>query len=211
MAKAVERIERTYTPEQVDQALMTMIAIGNSVKASEVIEETFGFEVPAETLRMWRRTRHERYFELVREHGSELERKAVDTKRALLPLLAEGISLGVEKTIDELEAGKAKDPSASARNLAVISGIETRDLLTLTGRPNEIRQTLSLDDLYRELRETLSIDGEAEEIQDAEVVGNPSPEQECKPSEARAVVGAIKREPPSQRAGTAAGKHGNKS
>lgn len=176
-----------YSPEEVDKGLMAMIALGTSTRAHEALKEQFGLEIPADTLRSWRRTRHDRYFELLRLHGQELEQKAIDTKRALLPLVAEGIALGVEKTIEELEAGEAKDPSAYARNLAVVSGIETRDLLTLTGRPTEIRRTLGLEDLYRKLRETLG-----EEIPDAEVV-------EDQEAEGPAVL-AIQRATPIQRA-----------
>jgi hypothetical protein len=197
-AKQVVRTERTYTPEQVDQALMTLLAIGNSVKAAEVIEDQFGFEIPAKTLRDWRRTRHDRYFELARKHGEELETKAIDTKRALLPLLADGIALGVEKTIEELEAGDAKDPSASARNLAVISGIETRDLLTLTGRPNSISVSLTPEQMYQQLAELF--EGTAEEIEDAEVVEETERSEaatEQPPKEARGP--AIRRATPSQR------------
>jgi hypothetical protein len=165
-------IERSYTPEQVERGLMALVVLGSSTRAHEALKEEFGLVIPAVTLRSWRKVHHDRYFEILRKHGPELEQKAVDTKRALLPLVAEGIALGVEKTIEELEAGEAKDPSASARNLAVISGIETRDLLTLTGRPTEIRRTLGLDDLYRKLRETLG----DEEIPDAEVVEEDSAE-----------------------------------
>ena len=179
-----EAVQRRYSPEEVDQALMTLIAVGTSTEAAKVIKQEFGFDVPADTLRYWRSSRRERYIELVRQHGAELEQRAVDTKRALLPLLAEGIALGVEKTIQELEDGEAKDPSASARNLAVISGIETRDLLTLTGRPSAITATASPEDLYRQLSSILK--GEDEEIPDAEVVTDEVPEGAVVPAPHRA-------------------------
>lgn len=188
---AATGIQRSYSPEEVDKGLMALVTFGSSVRASNALEEQFDLVIPPQTLRRWRGLHHDRYFEFLKHHGTELEQKAVDTKRALLPLLAEGISLGVEKTIEELEAGEAKDPSASARNLAVISGIETRDLLTLTGRPTEIRRNLGLDELYRKLQDTLAIDGEAEEIPVAEVVTAESAEG--------GVVVAIERDRASQR------------
>lgn len=175
VARAGEIQRHDYTPAEIDQALMALISFGSSTKAAAALDEAFGFDVPPSTLRNWRYLHADRYHELLRQHGTELEQKAVDAKRALLPLLAEGIALGVNKTIDELEAGDAKDPSASARNLAVISGIETRDLMLLTDRPTERRDVVTPEDLYRKLREALSLPGEAEEIPDAEVVTEASP------------------------------------
>lgn len=173
-------VQQVYTPEQVDKALMAFVTFGSAKTAAAAVEEAFGFTVPPSTLRSWKYVHAERYAELVRLHGEELERKAVDAKRALLPLLEHGIAVGVEKTIDELEAGQAKDPSASARNLAVVSGIQTRDLMLLTDRPTERREVTSPEDLYRKLSAILG--GEEEEIPDAEVVTEDSGEAVAVPA-----------------------------
>lgn len=177
------QIEQVYTPEQVDKALMALISFGSSTTAASAVEETFGFSIPPSTLRSWKYVHAERYQELVRLHGEELERKTVDAKRALLPLLEHGIALGVEKTVEELEAGDAKDPSASARNLAVVSGIQTRDLMLLTDRPTERREVTSPEDLYRKLSAILG--GEEEEIPEAEVVSEDSGEAVAVPAISR--------------------------
>lgn len=176
-------VQQVYSPEQVDQALMALISFGSSKIAAAAVEEAFGFTVPPTTLRGWRSIHHDRYQELLRIHGEELEQKAVAAKRALLPLLEHGIALGVEKTIDELDAGDAKDPSASARNLAVVSGIQTRDLMLLTDRPTDRREVTSPEDLYRQLAQVLK--GEDEEIPEAEVVSEDSGEAVAVPATQR--------------------------
>lgn len=161
------KLNTKYTPEQVEVGLTALVYCGGSyTRAGEVTG------IPKDTLRHWRLTSHvEKYFQLAAEHAPEVERRIAQKKRDVLDRIEDGISLGVDKTIQELETGNAKDPSASTRNLAVVAGIHTRDLLTLTGRPSIITESRSADELLNRLQGLLGdVDGTAEHIEDAQLV-----------------------------------------
>lgn len=152
-----------FSPQQVDAGLLALVQAGSAERASVLLEETQGYRIAPSTLNLWRSKMHrDRFFEIAREHAPEQEEQLIHAKRALLARLEEGKALGIEKAIEQLESGEAKDPSAIARNLAVVGGIDTRDYLLLTGRPTEVVEHHNADDLLRKIKEY--VDSTAEEI-----------------------------------------------
>ena len=160
------RKSRRYTHEQVDRGLLAVAACaGNSAEASRRLGDQ-GLEIPARTLRAWRcETYPERYVELANAHGHEIEEILVARTREVSLKAAEAELLAIDKTVEELEAGNARDPSASARNLATVRGIGTDKLALLTGRPTHRVEQRTSDDIMDRLRKYgMVVDGTAEEI-----------------------------------------------
>jgi hypothetical protein len=161
-----------FNREQVDSALLAFAAAGeNASQACRLLGEQ-GIEVKPATLRTWAEKRHrDRYLELCDQHSAVLDRVLVQRTRAIALRASEVERLAIDKTEEELNAGTAKDASASARNMAVVKGIATDKTLTLTGRPAQIVEHRDVSDLIAKLeklgivkRPQAAIDGEAEEL-----------------------------------------------
>jgi hypothetical protein len=159
---------RKWTSEERDQSLLTLAACGgNSERASKVLKEQ-GITIPPRTLRRWRESLHtERYLELSRVRGREIEEVAVVRMRETMLRAQDVQQEGLEQASVQLRKGEARDPSAVARNAAVVGGINSQHLLTYTGRPNVISEHRSAEDILKSLAQRhpgMFIDGTAEEV-----------------------------------------------
>lgn len=159
---------RKFTPEQIDTALLTLAACaGNSVTACAALEER-GIKLNPRTLRLWRERQYtDRYIKLANDHGREIEEVAVQGMRETV-LLAAGVQQkAIRKTEEQLDQDKVREPSAIAKNMSIVMGVNTDKLLTLTGRPNAIHQTRSAEELYEAmLRLGQTVEGTAEEVKE---------------------------------------------
>lgn len=163
---------RLFTPQEIDEALLVIAQAGGNCKlASDMLKANEFRHVPAyETLRSWKNHLHaERYLELKEQYAPELERLAKSQFLETVLLSQQVQHLGLEKAYDQLEAGEAKDPAAVAQKAAVVGGISTDKLLTLSGRPNHIHESPDVNERLKALER--SFPGLlAEEPVDAEVV-----------------------------------------
>jgi hypothetical protein len=74
---------------------------------------------------------------------------------------------GLEAAAEQLKTGDARDPSAVARNAAVVGGIGPQHLLPYTGRPSAIVQHDSAEAILKRLQQKhpgMFIEGTAEEV-----------------------------------------------
>jgi hypothetical protein len=156
------------TAEERDTALLTLAAYGgNAAAASRALKEQ-GIRVPERTLRGWRaRTYTERYIELAHEHARAIEQVAETRMRETLLRASDLTMEALEAASQQIAKGEARDPSAVARNAAVIVGINAEKNLLYQGRPNVITQHDSAEDILRRLQSKhpgMFIEGSAEEI-----------------------------------------------
>lgn len=157
---------RTYSDHEIDQALIALYISGrNSQVASQRLREQ-GLVVNARTLRSWKDKHAERYLALAGEHGPRLEKELRAVSKQVALNAAEGAMEAVEAAREQIRNGEAKDPSTTARNLAVTQGIATDKTLLLEGRPTEIHGT-DLPRLMERMRKALgqpvTVDSTAEE------------------------------------------------
>jgi hypothetical protein len=147
---------RSYTPEQVDTALLTLILAGrNSGVASRRLAEN-GIEVNPRTLRSWRDKVHaDRYAELEHQHAPQIEKQMMSQARAIATAANIATLEAIEAARKQVEAGEARDPSTVARNLAVTMGVATDKSLLLDGRPTEIHSSQDVEQLLADVRRML--------------------------------------------------------
>lgn len=140
------------TAQERDVALLTLAAYGgNTARAARALKEQ-GITITARTLLNWRTTTHaERYVELSQQHAREIEGVAVVRMRETILQAADVQQQALEQASKQLQAGEARDPSAVARNAAVVAGINSQHNLTYTGRPNVITQHDSAEEILRRL------------------------------------------------------------
>ena len=158
---------RRYSPEEIDLGLRTLaLEGGNSQAAHERLKEG-GLDIPSVTLRDWRNTsRVERYQDICVQVAPEIERVVVQ-RSAEIQRRALDVSLkAIDAAEQQITNGEAKDPSATAKNLALTHGIITDKTLILQGRPTNIDLTLDARDLIAEIRKDLgSIPSTAEDLE----------------------------------------------
>lgn len=165
---------RRYTPEQTDIILRTLALNGGNSEAAHEQLKAEGIDIAAVTLRAWRNTTHAgRYQDICLQIAPEIE-KLVVQRSAEIQRRALDVSLkAIDAAEQQLADGKAKDPAATAKNLALTHGIITDKSLTLQGRPSSIVGTTDARELLQEIRRDLgSIPSTAEELEtDALVAG----------------------------------------
>jgi hypothetical protein len=156
-----------YGPEQIDKALLAYAACGaNAAKACRLLKER-GIGVHPKTLTQWAEGRYaDRYMEIHAKHGQQLDRVLAQETRDIALRASQVERLAVDETEKELKAGTVKDASAAARNMAVVKGVATDKLLTLTGRPAQIVEHRSAQDLVKKLEALGVVDSTAEEEPD---------------------------------------------
>lgn len=159
---------RTHTAEERDVALLALAAYGgNSVRAARALKQQ-GIDIAARTLRAWREhTWTERYVELATEHGRAIEKVAEVKMRETILQALDVQQEGLTAAGKQLAKGEARDPSAVARNAAVVAGIGLQHNLVYQGRPNVITQTDSAEEIMRRLQQKhpgMFYEGTAEEI-----------------------------------------------
>ena len=157
--------KQRYTPEQVETAL-TVLALrgGNSREASEHLAAS-DLQIPSSTLRLWRTETHaDRYVEICQERAPEIEKRVIQRSQEVQQRALDVSLKAVNKAEEQLDAGEAKDPAATAKNLALSFAVITDKSLLLQGRPNVMVGNQDARDLLNEIRRDLAIPGTAEEL-----------------------------------------------
>lgn len=120
-----------YSGVDVEAGLLAVIMQGGVFKRAA---ELTG--ISAGTLKDWTRDHAERYHELRREKGPELERMAVDGLIGFVTAAEDAKHLALRKTVEQLESAEGvKDAGAVLRNIATAQGISVTKVMELTGRP----------------------------------------------------------------------------
>lgn len=139
---------RNFTPDQRDAALLAVIMSGGRVK-----QTARELDVNYETLRSMVDRNHERYEELQRKHGPELEARAVANLQAFVARAEEAKFIALDASVAQIEAGESKSPANDLKNIAVAQGISVQKILELSGRPTQIVQHGGLAEAMARLRQ----------------------------------------------------------
>lgn len=154
------KVHSKYSDTQIEEALLAVVMSGGVIKAGA---ELVG--IPYDTVRDWMNLYAARYAELRRQHGPELERRAVDGLLAFVTAAEEVKHLALSETKTELERGDTKDPGATLRNITTAQGISVTKIMELTGRPTANNTGRSAQELLAGLaRLGAIVQGTAEEL-----------------------------------------------
>jgi hypothetical protein len=86
------------------------------------------------------------------ELGPELERLSIARFREFIVAAEDAKRLALAKTVEELESGRARDPSRSMQNIAQAQGLAVQRMLELDGRPQGVDpDTRSVGELLKRL------------------------------------------------------------
>lgn len=154
-------LTKRYSREEIDHALLQLYLVGGNTWR---VADQLG--IPDRTLRDWLVRHADRYEELAQKHGPKLEQQVVRQLEQNVIHAGEATRQAIAKSLEQLEAGEAKDPAATARNLATVQGIAVDKMLTLTGRPAQITEHRDTAQIMRALKQTapnLFIEGTAED------------------------------------------------
>lgn len=128
---------KTYTASEIDAGLLALaLADGKPSRAHEHLPA--GVTIPARTIRRWSETHADRYRELAAQEKPRLAEKMIAGFEKTIMAATDVANLALEKTRQELEAGKTRDPSGAARNAATVAGIATDKLHAITGKPGAV-------------------------------------------------------------------------
>ncbi len=162
----------TYLPEEkvpavkIDQGLMALVLCGGRAK-----EAAQHVGVTERTLNRWKQDNPGRYLEIQRDKGAEIEAMALDSLRAFVVASEHVKVVALEKTLEYLESGKPRDPSAVLRNVATSQGLAISKLLELSGRPTSVTEHRNLDELLARLKHLgATVDGIAVEVPSGDTV-----------------------------------------
>lgn len=139
-----------YSPEQITQALMAMVACGGDARlaAEELIDDEF--QVPVATLRRWKSETHaDRYMRLEEKYGAELEEITIGKLRKNADRAAE-VEAGL---LEEMTAEKVA-PEMRPQALRAVADVKAKSvdkLLALTGRPSDGKTSTDTAALIRSL------------------------------------------------------------
>lgn len=179
---ATHKFRKYRSRAEQDAGMKVMIRNGGSPTAA-------GRElgIPAATCNSWRKEHPDRYLELQRELGPELEAQAVAGFQAFVLRAEAAKSKVLDRFLGDLEADAAdwqsyaeavqagkdpkppaprvKDAAKSLQAISISQGIGVQKVLELTGRPTHIVETRSLSEAMARLRElgAEAIDGTATE------------------------------------------------
>lgn len=120
-----------YSAIEVEAALLAVVMQGGIVtRAAELTG------ISPDTLSRWANLEYnQRYSELRAEKGPELEQLAIQGLLEFVHKAESAKALALEKTVQQLVAGEAKDPGATLRNIATAQGISVTKIMELSGRP----------------------------------------------------------------------------
>lgn len=139
---------RNFTPDQRDAALLAVIMSGG-----RVVQTARELDMNHETLRSMVDRNRERYEELQRKHGPELEARAVANLQAFVVRAEEAKYIALDATVATLESGGSKNPGQDLKNIAVAQGISVQKVLELSGRPTQTIQHRSLAEAVARLQQ----------------------------------------------------------
>ena len=141
-----------FSEEDLTTALMSLVAwAGNASAAARYLKSEKGISVSVATLCDWKVRHGERYDELREKYQAQLEGNLAHELRDCARLAVEVERLALEKTRERLEAGKERDPSRAAANLAMVAAKSTDKLMTLTARPTQITENRDATEILRSL------------------------------------------------------------
>ncbi len=122
---------KQYSEIDIEAALLAVVMQGGRVtRAAELTG------INRDTLYRWANLEYnQRYSELRAEKGPELEQLAIQGLLEFVHKAESAKNLALEKTVQQLEAGEAKDPGATLRNIATAQGISVTKIMELSGRP----------------------------------------------------------------------------
>lgn len=170
----------TYTPEQVDTALLALALNGGSVTQAVKDMAGGGVKIPPTTLGSWRDKYPNRYRFHLTENASKTEGRAVSGYLEIQHLAQQVAKEAIEKASDELRKGNVRDPASVARNMMVSAGVANTHMMNLQGRPQIITEHRRPENVIARLKELgLTFDAEttAVEIDKAPDVAGASPSE----------------------------------
>lgn len=152
MGADTARTAHSFTPEEVHRALLTLAKhAGNARHASEELADN-GLDVSDVTLGKWRNGKHAQLYNKLHEtYGREIEASLVPEFRDLAISAANTARLAVTQAHAQLEAGQAKDPAATAKNLTTAAAIAMDKVYLATDRPTEIRSDRTAQEILASL------------------------------------------------------------
>lgn len=158
-----------YSEAEVDAGLLAVATLGGSKRASEHLKSV-GLEIPASTLRTWKREQYPRRFTAIAEaHAPEIERAVITLARDAALNAGMGVSEAIDLERDRMASTDGvKDASATAQRLSVAMGVQVDKMLILQGRPQQITEhRRDAAETFEEIADRypgLFVDGQAEEI-----------------------------------------------
>lgn len=142
-----------YTEAEITEGLMAVIAwAGNCAAAERALKAEGKLDVAGGTLQRWIKGPHaDRYAEMREKYADQLEARLVQEYRDNTGLALSVQRLALEKAQERLESGKDQDPARTAANAATVADKNVRNMLSLSGRPTQIREDRNLDQVLRSL------------------------------------------------------------
>lgn len=146
----------TFTEEEVDNALLALIALGSPTQASRALDDVYGLEIKPDTLTRWRKSTHAtRYAQLQENHAADIENAMVRDLRDIVKAATELMRDAIEKTayVVENESHRIRPTEMAqiAASMAKVQQTAIDKMLALTGRPQSITETRSAADIIRAL------------------------------------------------------------
>ncbi len=175
MTTLTENGQRVGRPPKFDEqditnGLVMIISCGGNVNEAHRRLTSKGGNVPSlSVLKTWKTAHVDRYRELERKHGPQLEDIAVDNARRAMVLAAQVEQKGLESVIDAQKKAGYRTGSQDALNASKIKAAQVDQILKLTGRPTEITEHRNADDVMDSLMRKLGIPID-EPITDATII-----------------------------------------
>jgi hypothetical protein len=138
----------------VDIGLTALALAGNNSRLASEQLAAAGYDVPDSTLRAWRLKHPDRYLELCTEHAPEIKQRVIQASQEIQQRALAATLKAINAAEQQLDDGETKDPSATAKNLALTHGIVTDKSQILQGLPDTIVRMDArdlLDDIRRDL------------------------------------------------------------
>jgi hypothetical protein len=149
----------------VDIGLTALALAGNNSRLASEQLAAAGYDVPDSTLRAWRLKNPDRYLELCTEHAPQIKQRVIQASQEIQQRALAATLKAINAAEQQLDDGEAKDPSATAKNLALTHGIVTDKSQILQGLPDTIVGRQDARDLLEDIRRELgTIPGTAEDI-----------------------------------------------
>jgi hypothetical protein len=162
---------RGYTPEQIEAGLLALAKTGgNTHQAAAVLKEHGPRTIESSNLSRLRRAHYARYEEICKQVYPEIERAVKQRFVDNLALAQEAQSLAIEKAIEQLHAGQAKNPAGAAKDLSIAMGVNFDKVQLIDGKPTHINGNTNADELMSKLQRlapafsSAVIDSTAEEL-----------------------------------------------
>jgi hypothetical protein len=164
---------RYRTEAQIENGLRVVIRNGGSISAAA---REMGIAVT--TVKSWLdpdRGRRERFEQLKREMGPELEAQAVAGLQAFIVRAEHAKRGALEAVIVDIDNGDVKDPAKTLKDVAIAQGIGVQKILELTNRPTAIVEHRTPEEAYARLRALGAvIEGTADTLEPAKALPAPT-------------------------------------